>query len=82
LRCYNSKDYLGGEANMNFIQRIFVGIPFEAYILAAIAVVFVIALSALLLGQEIRWSQHGYWKRRNVPTKRPKPEGQTKGSGT
>ena len=67
---------------MNFIQRIFVGIPFEAYILAAIAVVLVIALSALLLGQEIRWSQHGYWKRRNAPSKRPKTAVQTKGSST
>ncbi len=67
---------------MNFLQRILVGIPVDVYILAAMAVVFVIALSALLLGQEIRWSQHGYWKRRNAPTKRPKTAVQTKGSGT
>jgi hypothetical protein len=67
---------------MNFLQRILVGIPVEVYILAAMAVIFVIALSALLLGQEIRWSQHGYWKRRNAPTKRPKTAVQTKGSST
>jgi hypothetical protein len=55
--------------------------------IAAVAVVLgmlglFIALSALVLGKEIRWSQHGYWKRKdakakpanqNLPPRAPNP---------
>ena len=52
----------------------------QSWVLLA-AVVLVIVLLALLLGKEVRWSQHGYWKRRDVQTKRPKPATQVKGTG-
>ena len=45
----------------------------EPYILLAMAAVLVIALSALCLGKEIRWGQHGYWKRKEAETKTVKP---------
>jgi hypothetical protein len=47
--------------------------------LLAIALILVIALSALFLGKEIRWSQYGYWKRKETKPKLIKSTQQAKG---
>jgi hypothetical protein len=39
----------------------------------------IVALSALMLGKEIRWSQHGYWKRKDAKKQPVKQNLQNRG---